>query len=202
MDTKDKLTDANQVLQYLAQQFPECFILKGQAKPLKVGLFNDLAERLQDDACVSKTQLRVAIRRYTSSWRYLKSIQKGVQRVDLDGNPCGFLEDEHVVFAQEKLKESQEKFKKQKQTETAQAKVKRPKKIKNTKQQQNKAPRKPKQESHQPASLDELKVEQRVKVKLGTKPVLGRILELNKDEVSVQLDTGLTVKVMLHHIML
>jgi ProP effector len=45
---------------------------------------------------LSKTQLRSALRLYTSSWRYLYGIKPGATRVDLDGNPCGELDEQHV----------------------------------------------------------------------------------------------------------
>ncbi|MGL5409753.1 MAG: RNA chaperone ProQ, partial [Shewanella sp.] len=111
MESTDKLTDTNAILAYLYETFPLCFIAEGETKPLKIGLFQDLAERLADDSKVSKTQLRVALRRYTSSWRYLKCVKAGAQRVDLDGQPCGELEQEHIEHAQATLKESQEKAK-------------------------------------------------------------------------------------------
>ena len=80
-----KLANVKEVLAYLAQQFPLCFSVKGEAKPLKIGIFQDLAARLEQDSLVSKTQLRQALRVYTSSWRYLEAIQPGIARVDLEG---------------------------------------------------------------------------------------------------------------------
>ena len=56
-----KLTNTKDIIAYLAEKFPLCFILEGEAKPLKIGLFQDLAEALQDDERVSKTQLRQAL---------------------------------------------------------------------------------------------------------------------------------------------
>ena len=212
MDSTDKLTDVNQVLQYLAEKFPACFSTRGEAKPLKVGLFNDLAERLADDPRVSKTQLRVAMRRYTNSWRYLKSIKLGIQRVDLDGEACGALTEEHVTFAQQRLQESQERFKARKKQQNEEKKnadstdsapkpsVKHEKKA--PKRTTAKHTPKKKVAVGKPASMDQLKIEQRVKVKLGTKPVLGHILDLGKEEIHVQLDSGLTIKVRPEHILL
>ncbi len=46
---------------------------------------------------LSKTQLRAALRLYTSSWRYLYGVKAGAIRVDLDGNPCGELEEQHIL---------------------------------------------------------------------------------------------------------
>ncbi len=119
MESTEKLTDTNAILAYLYETFPLCFIAEGETKPLKIGLFQDLAERLADDSKVSKTQLRVALRRYTNSWRYLKCIKEGAQRVDLDGNPCGELDPEHIEHAKATLKESQEKAKARRAAEPA-----------------------------------------------------------------------------------
>lgn len=220
MESTEKLTDTNAILAYLYETFPLCFVAEGEAKPLKIGLFQDLAERLADDSKVSKTQLRVALRRYTSSWRYLKCIKAGAIRVDLDGNPCGELEQEHIDHAQATLKESQDK-----------AKAKRAERSKAEGDSADKAPRKPKRKPETqprrtakpvakdktgrtapkvqpaavnlvPAKLEELKVSQRVNVKLGQSPVAGSIVDINKGDVHVQLDSGLTVKVGAEYILL
>ncbi|ABL99791.1 RNA chaperone ProQ [Shewanella amazonensis] len=219
MESTEKLTDTNAILAYLYETFPLCFVAEGETKPLKIGLFQDLAERLADDSKVSKTQLRVALRRYTSSWRYLKCIKAGAVRVDLDGNPCGELEQEHIDHAQATLKESQDK-----------AKAKRAERSKDEGDAADKAPRKPKRKPQPqarrdakpaakdkpkaapkapavpinlvPAKLEELKVAQRVNVKLGMSPVAGSIVDINKGDVHVQLDSGLTVKVRAEYILL
>ncbi|MCG9696494.1 RNA chaperone ProQ [Shewanella sp. Isolate11] len=213
MESTEKLTDTNAILAYLYETFPLCFIAEGETKPLKIGLFQDLAERLADDSKVSKTQLRIALRRYTSSWRYLKSVKAGAQRVDLDGNECGELEQEHVDHAQATLKESQDKAKAKRiakaeanKTEAKAAKAdKKPFKKLATKRKPA-APKVAKPqvevESLTPAVLTELKPNQRVNVKLGKSPVSGVVLDIKKEDVQVQLDSGLTVKVKVEHILL
>lgn len=105
----EKLKNSKEVIAYIAECFPKCFTLEGEAKPLKIGIFQDLAERLNEDEKVSKTQLRAALRQYTSSWRYLHGVKPGAVRVDLDGNPCGELEEEHVEHAKATLAESKAK---------------------------------------------------------------------------------------------
>ncbi|WP_028766877.1 MULTISPECIES: RNA chaperone ProQ [Shewanella] len=211
MESTEKLTDTNAILAYLYETFPLCFIAEGETKPLKIGLFQDLAERLADDSKVSKTQLRIALRRYTSSWRYLKCVKAGAQRIDLDGNECGELEQEHVDHAAATLKESQEKAKAKR---VAQAKNANPAKAakKPVKKPVAKRP-KPAQankpakeavvaENLTPAVLTELKANQRVNVKLGKAPVAGVIVDIKKEDVQVQLDSGLTIKVRAEHILL
>ncbi|MGB0894898.1 MAG: RNA chaperone ProQ [Parashewanella sp.] len=224
MESTDKLTDTKEILAYLCETFPQCFIAEGEAKPLKIGLFQELAEKLAEESKVSKTQLRVALRRYTSSWRYLKCIKKGAVRVDLAGEACGELEEEHVLHAQKTLKESQERAKARRQEKEAKnaetqsdnsaAKKrsarkpdsKRPRKDRNFSAVQAKSSRPAKAaESKQnfvQAELAQLNKEQRVNVKLGNDPVAGVISDIKKDDVMVQLDSGLTVKVKAEHILL
>lgn len=212
MESTDKLTDTNAILAYLYETFPLCFIAEGETKPLKIGLFQDLAEKLADDSKVSKTQLRVALRRYTSSWRYLKGVKPGAQRVDLDGVDCGELEQEHIDHAQAMLKESQDKAKAKRVALAGKNAAKKPAK-QPRKETLAKAPVAVKKERTAPkavvvetvlvpAKLDELKQKQRVNIKLGKYPVAGVITDINKEDVHVQLDSGLTVKVRVEHILL
>lgn len=73
---------------------------------MKVGIFQDLVEHLKDETQLSKTQLRSALRLYTSSWRYLYGVKEGAKRVDLNGNDCGELEAEHIAHARTQLAEA------------------------------------------------------------------------------------------------
>ena len=114
-----KLTNAKAIITYLAEKFPLCFVLEGEAKPLKIGLFQDLAEALQDDERVSKTQLRQALRQYTSNWRYLYGCREGAVRVDLQGNPAGVLDAEHVAHAAQQLAEAKARFAEKRKAEAA-----------------------------------------------------------------------------------
>ena len=67
MTEVQKLTNNKEIIAYLAEKFPRCFSIEGEAKPLKIGLFQDLSEALKDDGRVSKTQLRQAFRQYTTN---------------------------------------------------------------------------------------------------------------------------------------
>ncbi|EDP99688.1 putative solute/DNA competence effector [Shewanella benthica KT99] len=170
-----------------------------------MGLFQELAERLADDSKVSKTQLRIALRRYTSSWRYLKGVKAGVQRIDLEGKECGELEQEHVEHAQSTLKESQEKAKAKRVEKAAAAR----KEVQAAKQAKKSVPKRAKPAKEPapvvnltPAVLNELKQNQRVSIKLGKSPVSGVIVDIKRNDVQVQLDSGLTIKVNVELIML
>lgn len=145
---------------------------------------------------MSKTQLRAALRQYTSSWRYLHGVKPGAERVDLDGNPCGTLEQEHVEHAQNTLAESKAKVQarrkeKQKQEKNnAQPKTRKPNpKAKTAKRAQEK--------TVQPRALnaDELSVGRQVKVNMGKGNMAATIVEINKEDVRVQLGNGLQMVV-------
>src|SRR5690554_6438149 len=104
-----RLPNSKAVIAYLAELYPSCFTIVGDALPLKIGIFEDLAERLEGDEKVSKTRLRTALRQYTNSWRYLRTIKSGAKRVDLDGVEAGIIELEHETHAQETLTASRAK---------------------------------------------------------------------------------------------
>ncbi|MCE1736563.1 RNA chaperone ProQ, partial [Enterobacter hormaechei] len=106
MENQPKLNSSKEVIAFLAERFPLCFVAEGEARPLKIGIFQDIVERIQEEECLSKTQLRSALRLYTSSWRYLYGVKEGAQRVDLDGNMCGELEVEHIEHARQQLAEA------------------------------------------------------------------------------------------------
>ncbi|MDR0807449.1 MAG: RNA chaperone ProQ [Enterobacteriaceae bacterium] len=106
MENQPKLTSSKEVIAYLAEKFPLCFTTEGEARPLKIGIFQDVVTRLPEETLFSKTQLRTALRLYTSSWRYLHGLKPNAQRVDLDGADCGVLEEQHVEFARKQLEEA------------------------------------------------------------------------------------------------
>ncbi|MFS1537935.1 MAG: RNA chaperone ProQ [Candidatus Phlomobacter fragariae] len=106
MENQPKLNSSKEIIVFLVKRFPHCFIAEGEARPLKIGIFQDLVERLTEEDGISKTQLRSALRKYTSSWRYMHGVKEGAKRVDLDGNDCGDLESEHVEYARQQLMEA------------------------------------------------------------------------------------------------
>lgn len=119
MENQHKLNSVKEVIAFLAERFPLCFIAEGEARPLKIGIFQDLVERVQGEENLSKTQLRSALRLYTSSWRYLYGVKVGAQRVDLDGNPCGELEQQHVDHARQQLEEAKARVQAQRAEQNA-----------------------------------------------------------------------------------
>ncbi len=203
-----------EIIAYLAEKFPACFSTEGAAKPLKVGIFQDLAEKLAEDEKVSKTRLRHALRHYTSSWRYLKSVKAGSFRVDLDGKDAEAIDEAQAEYASKALKESQEKFA-NKKTQDKPAKKpykkgsedkaapqtatkKRNSKFKSVKTPAKSAPSKA--IPLKPVESSTLKLDQKVKVQLGNAPMNATITEIAGDDISVQLDSGMVVKTRIQNI--
>ncbi|CAH8192841.1 MULTISPECIES: RNA chaperone ProQ [Vibrio] len=205
MENTEKLKNSKEVIAYIAECFPKCFTLEGEAKPLKIGIFQDLAERLSEDEKVSKTQLRAALRQYTSSWRYLHGVKAGATRVDLDGNPCGELEEEHVEHAQAALAESkarvQARRKEQAQKAREEAKAKQPKAKKpQARRPQAKAQKVEKPVETRALNADEMITGKQVNVNMGKGNMAATIVEINKEDVRVQLVNGLQMVVKVEHL--
>ncbi|PXV77908.1 RNA chaperone ProQ [Pantoea sp. PNA 03-3] len=119
MENQPKLNSSKEVISFLAERFPHCFSAEGEARPLKIGIFQDLVERVQGEMNLSKTQLRSALRLYTSSWRYLYGIKASATRVDLDGNPCGVLDEQHVEHARKQLEDAKARVQAQRDQQRA-----------------------------------------------------------------------------------
>ena len=195
-----KLTDTKAIIAYLVEKFPLCFIAEGEAKPLKIGLFQDLAEALKDDERVSKTQLRQALRQYTSNWRYLHGCREGAERVDLYGNPAGVLDAEHVSHAAQQLAEAKAKFAEKRKAElpAKKAQQKRPARKPNS----NQATRKPKAPQVKLSAVDftTLSAGSKVKVKVAEQAKNATVLNVEKDGARVELENGLVMTVTADHL--
>ena len=221
MENQPKLSSSKEVIAYLSQQFPSCFIAEGEAKPLKIGIFQDLVERIPADMNLSKTQLRSALRVYTSSWRYLYGIKAGATRIDLDGNACGTLEEQHVEHARQQLEEAKARVAAHRAKQRSEAKAddankaeRRPRKPAPRKPatqgtSPEAKPRKPKSDSRQARPVDDgkpvtdisvLKVGQPIRVKAGLSAVDATVLEVSKEGVRVQLASGLAMIVRPEHL--
>lgn len=207
MENTEKLKNSKEVIAYIAECFPHCFTLEGEAKPLKIGIFQDLAERLNDDPKVSKTQLRAALRQYTSSWRYLHGVKPGAVRVDLDGNECGVLEEEHVEHAKNTLAESKARVQARRKEQAQKAREEGKAKPKAAKKPQaaRRAPQAKTQKPSKPVetralNADEMSVGKAVNVNMGKGNMAATIVEINKEDVRVQLANGLQMVVKAEHL--
>ncbi len=219
-----KRLSTKEIIAYLAEKFPKCFSIEGPAKALKIGIFQDLSEKLIEDKTVSKTRLRQALRHYTSSWRYLKAVKLGNFRVDIDGNDSAEIDQEQADYAIKTLKESQEKFgnkikhdktgkkpykgsklnKSDNSSETKssahsqvtqQDKQAKFKSVKSTKRTHVKA-----EVKLVPVETSAVVVGKSVKVKLGNSPMDAVITEVAGKDVSVQLNSGMVVKTQIKNI--
>jgi ProP effector len=224
MDNPQKFSNSKEVIGFLVEQFPACFSNKGDAKPLKIGIFQDLAERLENEERVSKTLLRSSLRHYTNSWRYLHSIKKDTQRIDLDGKDVIAVEDEHVEHAKKQLDESKAKVaEKRKEQKAANAdakgadakgadakgadvkgayKKKEAPKFKPTSKVVKKEQVKVKQPVAERLEQEHIVTGTAVTVKIGKSPMPATITDVSKDGIQVQLDTGMVVKVQLENLRL
>ena len=219
METEIKRTSTKDIIAYLSEKFPECFSIKGTVKPLKIGIFQDLAEKLNEDETVSKTRLRQALRHYTSSWRYLKIIKVGTSRVDVDGKEVAKIDEEQAAYASKTLKESQEKFGNKKVTDSegkkpykgkqsstvdsnkATDKKRHSAKFKTVKSS-NKAVAKKEVAPLKPVESATIKVGSTIRVQLGNSPMKATITEISGKDISVQLDSGMVIKTQLKNIYL
>ena len=99
----EKPADTRALLKTLQEHF-EVF---RNFSPLAIGIDKQVFEKLPE---LSKKSLRLAMRSHTISTRYLKEMEKGTVRLNLDGSPAGEVTDENRQHASEQLKE---RFKKQ-----------------------------------------------------------------------------------------
>lgn len=225
MEKPPKLNSNKEVIAFLAEQFPLCFTTAGKIRPLKIGIFQDLVERVQGEKNISKTQLRSALRLYTSNWRYLYSITFGVQRVDLDGNLCGELETQHIEHAFKQLEKAQARVQQAKKRENGESPMlrrntagKRSAKGDNVTEYKcrptflHSKQDRPASDARQTAStaktapitdISTLQIGQEIKVKVGK---IGKdfmeatVMEIAKEEIRVQLSSGIALIVRVEHL--
>ncbi len=225
MENQPKLNSSKEVIAFLAERFPKCFSAEGEARPLKIGIFQDLVARVEGEMSLSKTQLRSALRLYTSSWRYLYGIKVGAIRVDLDGNPCGELDEQHVEHARKQLEEAKARVQAQRAEqqakkreaalangETVADKPRRDRKPRPAPRRPETTERKPRAEKPAPQAPREeekrtpvtditaLQVGQAIKVKAGNNAMDATVLEITKDGVRVQLTSGMAMIVRAEHL--
>ncbi|UWM62550.1 RNA chaperone ProQ [Enterobacter sp. CP102] len=225
MENQPKLNSSKEVIAFLAERFPQCFSAEGEARPLKVGIFQDLVARVEGEMNLSKTQLRSALRLYTSSWRYLYGIKAGATRVDLDGNPCGELDEQHVEHARKQLEEAKARVQAQRAEQQAKKREaaaangqeeapRRERKPRPAPRRNDNNDRKPRTDKpaaakapreeprHTPVSdINALSVGQALKVKAGNNAMDATVLEITKDGVRVQLTSGMSMIVRAEHLL-
>jgi ProP effector len=88
----------NAVLETLSSKFP----VFHDYKPLAIGIHKAIRLQLPE---LSEGALRVALKSYTASTKYLKAVANGTQRFDLGGNPAGEITAEQRQLALQTIKE-------------------------------------------------------------------------------------------------
>ncbi|MGN1392972.1 MAG: RNA chaperone ProQ [Succinivibrionaceae bacterium] len=233
MENVKKYSTVQEIVAFLAERFPNCFFSQGDCKPLKIGLFNEIAEVVaSENSDISKTVLRKAFRYYTTRWNYLSCLVVGAKRVDMNGNEVEEVTEEHASFALKELTESKAKYearlaelkatrlaaKKEKEGFEGKKTFKKPFNknagkfnknsnpkgksarvfnSKNNKQQVSSV----KNEEFVQMNPSEISVGLKVRVSfLGSGVVPATVKEINKEQATVELATGMVVKVGLDHI--
>jgi ProP effector len=89
-------------VELLAATWPQCFSVKlAGRRPLKVGIAKDIATAAE--GAITPEEQGAALHVYTSHKRYLRTLQEGAQRVDLDGNPVGTVTAEQAAAARRRI---------------------------------------------------------------------------------------------------
>lgn len=91
-------TEPRGLLDWLRQTYPTF----GDCKPLALRIDAEIAKRHPE---LARKALRTALRIHVNSTRYLKAIEKGRERFDLDGAVAGEITDEQRAHAAQTLKQ-------------------------------------------------------------------------------------------------
>lgn len=97
----DRVRNVLETLELLKERFPKAF--KDDPAPLKVGIVDDLIAVLSEE--LSKTQLRKAVKYYANSSQYHQGILVGGYRINLNGEQCEPVTEEHKEYSQKRLGE-------------------------------------------------------------------------------------------------
>lgn len=88
---------ASKTLPLWVDLFPSAFFIwRTDPKPLKVGIHKDIQAKLPG---LGRAYIGVTLQRYTRTRRYLECLIEGSTRVDLDGNPAGFVTAAAAIIA-------------------------------------------------------------------------------------------------------
>jgi ProP effector len=100
--------DIHAVLTRLTEAFPQAFVLEQYQphRPLKVGIFSEIATRCPD---ITRSDLATVLNIYTRRMTYLQSLVAGAARVDLNGVPCGEVTAADQEYAAARLAASEAK---------------------------------------------------------------------------------------------
>lgn len=97
-DESKKQDSPRALLKTLHERFP----VFRDFSPLAIGIDKQLLARLPD---LDRRSLRTALRMHTNSLRYLRTVEKSMHRIDLDGNSADEITEAHRGHATEVLRE-------------------------------------------------------------------------------------------------
>lgn len=120
MTTSESSTEKSVDPRALLKDLQTRFDVFRNFSPLAIGIDKQVFALLPE---VSKKSLRLAMRSHTISTRYLKEMEKGTVRLNLDGTPAGEVTDENRQHAAEQLRERFKKQAEQRKAAEAQAKA-------------------------------------------------------------------------------
>jgi ProP effector len=130
--TRDDYNIAMAVIALLAERYPNCFhVYEVRRRPLKVGIDKDIIARAGDT--ITPDAVSNALSVYVKNKSYLRHMQVGAPRIDLDGQPVGVVSERDALGADGILRKRLERLAARLQQEEAQRKqeaaAKAPKRI-------------------------------------------------------------------------
>lgn len=99
-----------QRLAYWEKRYPRAF-MPGAPQPLKIGIHEELLAAEGGEL----KRIHRALAHYVKVPRYLRSIQAGAVRLDLEGNNAGFVTAQEASFAQQQLHQLEQQKKEKRQ---------------------------------------------------------------------------------------
>src|SRR5574343_1826835 len=120
MNTPETITEKAVDPRALLKELQTKFDVFRNFSPLAIGIDKQVFAQMPE---VSKRSLRLAMRSHTISTRYLKEMEKGTVRLNLDGTPAGEVTDENRQHAAEQLRERFKKQAEQRKAAAAEAKA-------------------------------------------------------------------------------
>ena len=127
MNTGTNATSPAQDARALIKKLQEEFAVFRDYSPLAIGIDRQLLARQPE---LERKTLRMALGMHTHSLRYLKSMEKATQRLDLDGQSVAEVTEEHRSHAAETLRE---RFRKEAERKKAQREAEAQEKLRNEK---------------------------------------------------------------------
>ena len=127
MNTDTNATSPAQDARALIMKLQEEFAVFRDYSPLAIGIDRQLLARQPE---LERKTLRMALGMHTHSLRYLKSMEKATQRLDLDGQSVAEVTEEHRSHAAETLRE---RFRKEAERKKAQREAEAQEKLRNEK---------------------------------------------------------------------